>query len=72
MDGATMDNRAGEMQVFLRVVESGSFSEAARLLGMTPSTVSTCRIQAWLRVASGRRIARSSLRPPIWNAMARP
>lgn len=35
-----MDNRAGEMQVFLRVVESGSFSEAARLLGMTPSTVS--------------------------------
>ena len=35
-----MDNRAGEMQVFLRVVEAGSFSEAARLLLMTPSTVS--------------------------------
>ena len=35
-----MDNRAGEMQVFLRVVEAGSFSEAARLLVMTPSTVS--------------------------------
>lgn len=35
-----MDNRAGEMQVFLRVVEAGSFSEAARLLHMTPSTVS--------------------------------
>ena len=35
-----MDNRVGEMQVFLRVVESGSFSEAARLLLMTPSTVS--------------------------------
>ncbi|MBP2300544.1 LysR family transcriptional regulator [Azospirillum picis] len=35
-----MDNRAGEMQVFLRVVEAGSFSEAARLLQMTPSTVS--------------------------------
>lgn len=35
-----MDNRAGEMQVFLRVVETGSFSEAARLLLMTPSTVS--------------------------------
>ncbi|WP_283179501.1 LysR family transcriptional regulator [Gemmobacter sp. 24YEA27] len=35
-----MDNRAGEMQVFLRVVESGSFSEAARQLLMTPSTVS--------------------------------
>lgn len=35
-----MDNRAGEMQVFQRVVEMGSFSEAARLLMMTPSTVS--------------------------------
>ncbi|BCH56211.1 LysR family transcriptional regulator [Agrobacterium vitis] len=35
-----MDNRAGEMQVFTRVVEAGSFSEAARLLQMTPSTVS--------------------------------
>lgn len=35
-----MDNRAGEMQVFRRVVEAGSFSEAARLLMMTPSTVS--------------------------------
>lgn len=35
-----MDNRAGEMQVFLRVVETGSFSDAARHLHMTPSTVS--------------------------------
>jgi len=35
-----MDNRAGEMQVFVRVVETGSFSEAARQLMMTPSTVS--------------------------------
>lgn len=35
-----MDNRAGEMQVFVRVVEAGSFSDAARLLLMTPSTVS--------------------------------
>ncbi|MBD9527524.1 LysR family transcriptional regulator [Paracoccus sp. PAR01] len=35
-----MDNRAGEMQVFVRVVEAGSFSEAARQLLMTPSTVS--------------------------------
>ena len=35
-----MDNRAGEMMVFVRVVEAGSFSEAARLLHMTPSTVS--------------------------------
>ncbi|MBS1103598.1 LysR family transcriptional regulator [Gluconobacter sp. Dm-62] len=35
-----MDNRFGEMKIFLRVVESGSFSEAARLSMTTPSTVS--------------------------------
>lgn len=35
-----MDNRAGEMVVFVRVVETGSFSEAARMLRMTPSTIS--------------------------------
>lgn len=35
-----MDNRAGEIQVFLRVVETGSFSEAARRARLTPSTVS--------------------------------
>lgn len=35
-----MDNRAGEMQVFTRVIEAGSFTEAARLMLMTPSTVS--------------------------------
>ncbi|WP_176085908.1 LysR family transcriptional regulator [Martelella sp. HB161492] len=35
-----MDNRAGEMEVFRRVVEAGSFSEAARQMLMTPSTIS--------------------------------
>lgn len=47
-----MDNRAGEMQVFARVVEAGSFSEAARALLMTPSTVSKLigRIEARLGV----------------------
>lgn len=47
-----MDNRAGEMQVFLRVVETSSFSEAARQLLMTPSTVSKLigRIEARLGV----------------------
>ncbi|MDO5632642.1 MAG: LysR family transcriptional regulator [Paracoccus sp. (in: a-proteobacteria)] len=47
-----MDNRAGEMQVFLRVVDSGSFSQAARHLLMTPSTVSKLigRIEARLGV----------------------
>lgn len=47
-----MDNRAGEMQVFVRVVETGSFSEAARQMRMTPSTVSKLigRIEARLGV----------------------
>ena len=56
-----MDNRAGEMQVFLRVVETGSFSEAARLLRMTPSTVSKLisRVEARLGV---RLIERSTRR----------
>ncbi|WP_334173869.1 LysR family transcriptional regulator [Pseudoxanthobacter sp.] len=56
-----MDNRAGEMQVFLRVVEAGSFSEAARLMRMTPSTVSklVARIEARLGV---RLIERSTRR----------
>lgn len=47
-----MDNRAGEMQVFLRVVETGSFSEAARQMLMTPSTVSKLvgRVEARLGV----------------------
>ena len=56
-----MDNRVGEMQVFLRVVEAGSFSEAARLLLMTPSTVSKLigRIEARLGV---RLVERSTRR----------
>ncbi|GEC57824.1 DNA-binding transcriptional LysR family regulator [Bradyrhizobium japonicum] len=47
-----MDNRVGEMQVFLRVAEAGSYSEAARRLLMTPSTVSKLigRIEARLGV----------------------
>jgi len=35
-----MDNRAGEMEVFVRAVELGSFSAAARKLRLTPSAVS--------------------------------
>ncbi|MCO5730935.1 LysR family transcriptional regulator [Rhizobium sp. SSA_523] len=33
-------NRSGEMEVFIAVVEAGSFSAAARRLAMTPSAVS--------------------------------
>jgi DNA-binding transcriptional LysR family regulator len=56
-----MDNRAGEMQVFLRVVDTGSFSQAARALLMTPSTVSKliARIEARIGV---RLIERSTRR----------
>lgn len=56
-----MDNRIGELQVFLRVVETGSFSGAARTLLMTPSTVSKliARIEARLGV---RLIERSTRR----------
>ena len=56
-----MDNRAGEMQVFRRVVDTGSFSEAARALLMTPSTVSKliARIEARIGV---RLIERSTRR----------
>lgn len=35
-----MINRAGEMEVFVRVVQMGSFSAAARALHITPSAVS--------------------------------
>ena len=61
-----MDNRAGEMQVFVRVVEAGSFSEAARLLMMTPSTVSKLigRIEERLGV---RLIERSTRRLSLTN-----
>lgn len=58
-----MDNRAGEMRVFQRVVETGSFSEAARALMMTPSSVSKLigriedRLGARLLERSTRRLA---------------
>jgi DNA-binding transcriptional LysR family regulator len=61
-----MDNRIGEMQVFLRVVDAGSYSEAARRLLMTPSTVSKliARMEARLGVRlferSTRRLALTS------------
>ncbi|WP_113132232.1 LysR family transcriptional regulator [Hyphomicrobiales bacterium] len=56
-----MDNRAGEMMVFVQVVEAGSFSEAARQLMMTPSTVSKLiqRLEARLGI---RLVERSTRR----------
>ena len=35
-----MDNRAGEMETFIKVIEHGSFSQAGRDLHMSPSAVS--------------------------------
>lgn len=55
-----MDNRAGEMMVFVRVVEAGSFSEAARLMMMTPSTVS--KLIARLEARLGTRLIERSTR----------
>src|ERR1700754_2203222 len=45
-------NRSGEMEVFVRVIESGGFSAAARALRMTPSAVSKLvgRLEARLGV----------------------
>ena len=45
-------NRSGEMEVFVRVVERGGFSAAARALAMTPSAVSklVIRLEARLGV----------------------
>ena len=45
-------NRSGEIEVFVRVVEAGSFSAAARALRMTPSAVSKLvgRLEARLGV----------------------
>lgn len=55
-----MDNRAGEMMVFVRVVEAGSFSQAARLMLMTPSTVS--KLIARLEARLGVRLMERSTR----------
>jgi DNA-binding transcriptional LysR family regulator len=55
-----MDNRAGEMQVFVAVVEEGSFSAAARRLVMTPSTVS--KLVARLEGRLGVRLVERSTR----------
>ena len=45
-------NRSGEMEVFIRVVELGGFSAAARAFGMTPSAVSKLvgRLESRLKV----------------------
>jgi DNA-binding transcriptional LysR family regulator len=53
-------NRAGEMEVFARVVETAGFSAAARLFRMTPSAVS--KLVARLEARLGTRLMNRSTR----------
>ena len=53
-------NRAGEMDVFVRVVEHGGFSAAARTIRMTPSAVS--KLIARLEARLGVRLLNRSTR----------
>ncbi|KAA3448498.1 LysR family transcriptional regulator [Mesorhizobium sp. SARCC-RB16n] len=53
-------NRSGEIEVFARVVEAGSFSAAARRLRMTPSAVS--KLIARLEARLGARLVSRSTR----------
>ena len=53
-------NRSGEIEVFVRVVEAGSFSAAARELRMTPSAVS--KLIARLEARLGARLISRSTR----------
>lgn len=53
-------NRAAEMTVFVRVVEAGDFSGAARALGLSPSAVS--KLIARLEARLGTRLLRRSTR----------
>lgn len=56
-----MDNRSGEMHVFSKVVELGSFSAAAEVLNMSPSAVSklVSRTESRLGVQLFKRSTRS-------------
>ena len=53
-------NRSGELEVFVRVVEHGGFSAAARACGMTPSAVS--KLVARLEARLGARLLNRSTR----------
>jgi DNA-binding transcriptional LysR family regulator len=56
-----MDNRAGEMEVFVQVAEKGSFAAAAKAMRLTPSAVSrtVARIEARLGVRLLQRTTRA-------------
>ena len=58
--GSPQQNRSGEMEVFVRVVELGGFSPAARAANMTPSAVS--KLIARLEARLGTRFLNRSTR----------
>ena len=53
-------NRSGELEIFVRVIELGGFSAAARACGMTPSAVS--KLVARLEQRLGARLLNRSTR----------
>lgn len=53
-------NRSGELEVFVRVIEQGGFSAAARACGMTPSAVS--KLVARMEQRLGTRLVNRSTR----------
>lgn len=61
-----MDNRTGEIEAFLRTVQSGSFAGAAKALRQTPSAVSrsVARLEARLGVSLLVRTTRSLTMTP--------
>ena len=59
-------NRSGEMEVFIRAVEQGGFSPAARALRMTPSAVS--KLVARLERRLGARLINRSTRKLLLTA----
>ena len=63
-------NRSGEMEVFVRVVEQGSFTAAARTLSMTPSAVSKLIVRLEERLAV-RLLNRSTLRQSLTRVARR-
>src|SRR5712671_3822831 len=59
-------NRSGEMEVFVRAIELGGFSPAARALRMTPSAVS--KLVARLERRLGARLINRSTRKLLLTA----
>ncbi len=62
-------NRSGELEAFVRVVERGGFTPAARALGMTPSAIS--KLVARLEARLGATLVHRSTRKLAFTAEGR-